>query len=94
VDYTLPSWAKSYIAAMEKSLGKAYAEPAGDVRGYIAYVKSQRNKVGCTILGKRWPPVTRLFAMGEQDRNACMPPDVGCVKSSYPLRQVLVPRSR
>jgi glutathione S-transferase len=42
VDYTLPSWAKSYIAAMENSLGKAYAEPAGDVRGYIAYVKSQK----------------------------------------------------
>ena len=28
---------------MEKSLGKAYAEPAADVRGYIAYVKSQKN---------------------------------------------------
>jgi glutathione S-transferase len=27
---------------MEKSLGKAYAEPAADVRGYIAYVKSQK----------------------------------------------------
>jgi glutathione S-transferase len=27
---------------MEKSLGKAYEEPAADVRGYIAYVKSQR----------------------------------------------------
>jgi glutathione S-transferase len=42
VDYALPSWAKSYMAAMEKSLGQAYAEPAADVRGYIAYVKSQR----------------------------------------------------
>ena len=42
VDYALPSWAKTYIAAMEKSLGKAYTEPAGDVRGYIAYVKSQK----------------------------------------------------
>jgi glutathione S-transferase len=31
------------MAAMEKSLGKAYAEPAADVRGYIAYVKSQKN---------------------------------------------------
>jgi len=30
------------MAAMEKSLGKAYAEPAADVRGYIAYVKSQK----------------------------------------------------
>jgi len=42
VDYSLPSWAKSYMAAMENSLGKAYSEPAGDVRGYIAYVKSQK----------------------------------------------------
>jgi hypothetical protein len=24
------------------SLGKTYAEPAADVRGYIAYVKSQK----------------------------------------------------
>jgi len=42
VDYTLPAWAKTYIADMEKSLGKAYEEPAADVRGYIAYVKSQK----------------------------------------------------
>ena len=42
VDYALPSWAKTYIADIEKSLGKAYAEPAADVRGYIAYVKSQK----------------------------------------------------
>lgn len=41
IDYPLPGWAKDYMAAMEKKLGKAYAEPAGDVRGYIAYVKSQ-----------------------------------------------------
>jgi glutathione S-transferase len=41
IDYALPNWAKEYMAAMEKKLGKAYAEPAGDVRGYIAYVKSQ-----------------------------------------------------
>ena len=42
VDYDLPGWAKKYMAAMEKSLGKAYAEPAADVRGYIAHVKSQK----------------------------------------------------
>ena len=42
VDYPLPSWAKTYMAAMESSLGKAYSEPAADVRGYIAYVKSQK----------------------------------------------------
>jgi glutathione S-transferase len=41
IDYALPRWAKDYMAAMEKKLGKAYAEPAGDVRGYIAHVKSQ-----------------------------------------------------
>ncbi|RWP33516.1 glutathione S-transferase family protein [Mesorhizobium sp.] len=41
IDYALPQWAKEYMAAMEKKLGKAYAEPAADVRGYIAYVKSQ-----------------------------------------------------
>ena len=43
IDYPLPGWAKSYMAAMEKSLGAAYSEPAADVRGYIDYVKSQRN---------------------------------------------------
>lgn len=42
VDYPLPAWAKTYIADMEKSLGKAYEEPAADVRGYIGYVKSQK----------------------------------------------------
>jgi glutathione S-transferase len=42
IDYPLPAWAKTYIADMEKSLGNAYAEPAADVRGYIAYVKSQK----------------------------------------------------
>ncbi|UVK56583.1 glutathione S-transferase family protein [Mesorhizobium sp. AR02] len=41
IDYVLPKWAKEYMAAIEKKLGKAYAEPAGDVRGYIAYVRSQ-----------------------------------------------------
>jgi glutathione S-transferase len=42
VDYQLPNWAKNYMVAMEKSLGAAYTEPAADVRGYIAYVKSQK----------------------------------------------------
>ncbi len=42
IDYALPPWARTYMAAMEKSLGKAYAEPAADVRGYIGHVKSQR----------------------------------------------------
>ena len=41
IDYELPAWAKEYMAAMEMSLGEAYTEPAADVRGYIASVKSQ-----------------------------------------------------
>ena len=42
IDYALPAWAKSYATNVEKALGKAFAEPVADVRGYIAYVKSQR----------------------------------------------------
>lgn len=42
VDYTLPAWAKTYISDMERSLGKAYEEPAADVRGFIGHVKSQK----------------------------------------------------
>jgi len=39
IDYELPAWAQEYMAAMETSLGEAYAEPAADVRGYVASVK-------------------------------------------------------
>ena len=39
IDYDFPAWAREYMAAMESSLGEAYAEPAADVRGYIASVK-------------------------------------------------------
>jgi glutathione S-transferase len=39
IDYDLPAWAREYMAAMESALGDAYAEPAADVRGYIASVK-------------------------------------------------------
>ncbi|MER9950192.1 glutathione S-transferase family protein [Mesorhizobium sp. M0047] len=46
IDYVLPKWAKDYVAAIEKKLGNAYSEPAGDVRGYIAYVKSQAKVQG------------------------------------------------
>jgi glutathione S-transferase len=42
IDYKLPQWVETYLAGLEKSLGKAYSEPAADVRGYIGYVKSQR----------------------------------------------------
>ncbi len=41
VDYPIPQWTKDYMAAMEKKLGKAYSEPAADVRGYVSYVKSK-----------------------------------------------------
>jgi glutathione S-transferase len=39
IDYPLPAWAKDFMARMEQTLGKAYSEPAADVRGYIAYVR-------------------------------------------------------
>jgi glutathione S-transferase len=42
IDYELPAWASHYMAEIEKTLGAAYTEPAADVRGYIAYVKSQK----------------------------------------------------
>jgi glutathione S-transferase len=40
IDYDFPAWATEYMEAMEASLGDAYAEPAADVRGYIASVKA------------------------------------------------------
>jgi glutathione S-transferase len=43
VDYPLPSWARQYMASIEKALGTAYSEPAADVRGYIDYVRSKAN---------------------------------------------------
>jgi glutathione S-transferase len=39
-DTPLPKWAKDYIGRVEAKLGKAYAEPAGDVRGFIASKKA------------------------------------------------------
>lgn len=42
IDYALPAWAKTYVGNIEKALGKAYLEPAADVRGYVQHVKSQR----------------------------------------------------
>jgi glutathione S-transferase len=41
IDYPMPAWMEEYMAAMEEALGQAYSEPAGDVRGYIASVRSQ-----------------------------------------------------
>jgi glutathione S-transferase len=41
IDYELPAWAEEYMTAMENALGAAYSEPAADVRGFVASVKSQ-----------------------------------------------------
>ena len=40
IDYDFPPWAEEYMARMEATLGDAYSEPAADVRGYVASVKS------------------------------------------------------
>jgi glutathione S-transferase len=40
IDYPFPDWLEQYMTAMEETLGEAYSEPAGDVRGYIASVKT------------------------------------------------------
>ena len=40
IDYEFPSWTEEYMARMEENLGEAYSEPAADVRGYVASVKS------------------------------------------------------
>jgi glutathione S-transferase len=40
IDYDLPEWAREYRSAVEEELGEAYSEPAGDVRGFIAGLKT------------------------------------------------------
>ena len=40
IDSPFPDWAEQFMAAMEDSLGDAYTEPAGDVRGFVESVKS------------------------------------------------------
>jgi glutathione S-transferase len=40
IDYDFPDWAEDYMARIEEALGEAYSEPAGDVRGYVASVKT------------------------------------------------------
>ena len=42
LDGALPDWAGAYKDRVEAALGQAYTEPAADVRGYIAYVKSNQ----------------------------------------------------
>jgi glutathione S-transferase len=41
IDYDFPAWAEEYMTRMETTLGAAYSEPAADVRGYVASMKSQ-----------------------------------------------------
>src|SRR6187200_2488674 len=40
IDYELPAWAEDFMRATEEALGTAYTEPATDVRGFVASVKS------------------------------------------------------
>jgi glutathione S-transferase len=40
IDYPFPDWTEEYMSRMESTLGAAYSEPAADVRGYVASVKS------------------------------------------------------
>jgi glutathione S-transferase len=40
IDYEMPQWAKAHRDAVESALGDAYSEPAGEVRGFVASVKS------------------------------------------------------
>jgi glutathione S-transferase len=40
IDYPMPDWVSEYMSAMESALGEAYTEPASDVRGFVASVKS------------------------------------------------------
>jgi glutathione S-transferase len=40
IEYPFPDWAEAYMRRMEAALGDAYTEPAADVRGYVASVKT------------------------------------------------------
>jgi glutathione S-transferase len=40
IDYEFPAWAEEYMTAVEEALGDAYTEPAADVRGFVAQMKS------------------------------------------------------
>jgi len=39
-DTPLPAWATDYVKRVEAKLGKAYSEPAADVRGYVGSKKA------------------------------------------------------
>jgi len=40
IDYPFPDWVEEYMSAVEQALGDAYAEPAADVRAFVASVKA------------------------------------------------------
>jgi glutathione S-transferase len=40
IDYEFPAWTEEFMSAVEEALGDAYSEPAADVRGYVAQMKS------------------------------------------------------
>jgi glutathione S-transferase len=40
IDYDFPAWAEEFTGNVESALGDAYSEPAADVRGFVASVKS------------------------------------------------------
>ena len=40
IDYDFPGWTTEYMERVESALGEAYSEPAADVRGFVASVKS------------------------------------------------------
>ena len=37
IDYDFPGWATEFMERVESALGEAYTEPAGDVRGFVAW---------------------------------------------------------
>jgi glutathione S-transferase len=40
IDYPFPAWCEEFMTAIESALGDAYSEPAADVRGFVASMKS------------------------------------------------------
>jgi glutathione S-transferase len=42
-DTPLPAWAKAYLARVESALGKAYSEPAADVRGFVEQARAKKS---------------------------------------------------
>ncbi|HZO96120.1 MAG TPA: glutathione S-transferase family protein [Gaiellaceae bacterium] len=41
IDYPFPAWTEEFMERIEAALGDAYSEPAADVRGYVARMRSQ-----------------------------------------------------